>query len=322
MRNITFSVIIPCYNGWKYFFKCLNSLENQTILPNQVIVVDDCSTDNSYEQLLNYSKNSKLNIIVLKNEINSGPSVSRKNGLNYVTSSHVLFCDCDDWYELNTLEKIKNAIISSNADLIIFDNYRIIGDKKEKANVTMRFLNSKKNEIMALYPMSLSRFGVSYDIVKNVVFPPLYNGEDGAVAPQIIEKAKNISVIEDALYNYYFRENSVSMKPSKKAYLGMIEAFRVVKENVSNLYDEEIEFLGVKFVCIAATLSAIKAGIDNKMIRSFISEYKIDYPNWYKNKYIKSLPKSRRVYLLFLRKNHLGICRIICKIHTLMNRGK
>ena len=54
----------------------------------------------------------------------------------------------------------------------------------------MRFLNSKKNEIMALYPMSLCRFGVSYDIVKNVVFPPLYNGEDGAVAPQIIEKAK------------------------------------------------------------------------------------------------------------------------------------
>ena len=46
----TIAVIIPCYNGWKHMSECIASLEKQTVPPDQVIFIDDCSKDDSYLQ--------------------------------------------------------------------------------------------------------------------------------------------------------------------------------------------------------------------------------------------------------------------------------
>ena len=170
---------------------------------------------------------------------------------------------------------------------------------------------------MALYAMSLWRLTVSAEIVKSVYFPPLYNGEDGAVAPQIIEKSKKISVVEDAYYNYYYREDSASLKPSKKAYLGMIEAFEVVTEYVDAGYNDEIEFLGIKFVAFASTLNAFKAQINTKEIKKVYCNFKNQYPAWWKNKYLDGIGLAKRVYLWALKNNLLFVCRMIANYHSL-----
>ena len=94
------AVIIPCYNGWKYMSNCLESLENQSSLPNQIIIVDDCSTDDSFEHLNNYILKSPLKIQLVRNESNVGPGQSRANALKYVATEYVSFCDCDDWFEV------------------------------------------------------------------------------------------------------------------------------------------------------------------------------------------------------------------------------
>lgn len=321
MRDNSITVIIPCYNGWKYFRKCLESLENQTIKPDQVVIVDDCSTDETYEKLLDYKIQSSLNILIIKNVENCGPSISRKKGIENSTSSYICFCDCDDWYETNFIEIMKKTISEKSSDLIIFDNYKIINDKKIKANVTASFINSDSKEILALYPMSLCRTVTSNDLIKKIYFPPLYNGEDGAVVSQIIQKAKHIVVLNDAFYNYYYRYNSASMKPSKNAYLGMIKAFEVIENYInSSIFNDEIEFLGIKFVCIAATLSGFKAKIDYKNIKQIVKQFEKKYPNWTKNKYFKKIPRSKRLYLIALKRNHMLICNLIANIHTMINK--
>jgi len=57
MKKIT--VIITCYNGYQYMGNCLSSLENQTYKDFKVVIIDDCSTDDSYQQLLEYQKNTQ-----------------------------------------------------------------------------------------------------------------------------------------------------------------------------------------------------------------------------------------------------------------------
>lgn len=324
MNDSSISVVVICFNGWKYIHNCLHSLENQTNLPDEIIFVDDCSTDNSYTNLLNYAKESKLNISVIENPKNVGPSISRRNGLLQSHSQFVCFCDCDDWYEDCFIEDMKRTILEQdNLDLIVFDNFNIVGNNKKKANITTPLIGANTSELLALYSMSLWRFMVRRDLLVNhVYFPPLYNGEDGAVAPQVIEKSKNTIVVDKAYYNYLCRRGSASTRPSKNAYLSMVNANSVVQEKVSDCYSQEKEFLGIKFICIAATLNAFKANVPSKEIVTIYDDFLEQFPRWYENKYLRDISKFKKVYLYALKNKKLLLCRVIAIAHYLMNLGR
>ena len=94
MENIKFSIIIPAYNCENYISKCLESIFNQTYKNVEVIVVDDCSTDNTFEILKNYE-----NIKLLSTTINSRQGAARNKGLEVMTGKFVSFVDSDDWIE-------------------------------------------------------------------------------------------------------------------------------------------------------------------------------------------------------------------------------
>ena len=64
------TVIVPCYNGFRYMINCLSALENQTYKRFKVIIVDDCSTDDSYNQLTSYKEQSPLDITLIRNSKN------------------------------------------------------------------------------------------------------------------------------------------------------------------------------------------------------------------------------------------------------------
>ena len=69
------SIVIPVYNAKDKMAKCLNSLINQSSNNFEVIFIDDCSTDGSYEYLKKFFKNAKMNVKIHQNEKNSGPGV-------------------------------------------------------------------------------------------------------------------------------------------------------------------------------------------------------------------------------------------------------
>ena len=113
-----FSVVIPVYNSYNLLEKCLETLEEQTYKDFEVVIVDDCSTDNSFEKLQNYSQDSKLNFHVFKNDKNSGPGETRNNGIRNATGEYVIFIDSDDYIETNSLELINKVI-----EKLCFENY-------------------------------------------------------------------------------------------------------------------------------------------------------------------------------------------------------
>lgn len=318
MTQFDIAIIIPCYNGWKYMAKCLDALERQTVAPRQVIVVDDCSTDDSFESLRCYARASSLPLLVHRNSENCGPGKSRENGLKLVQTKYVAFCDCDDWFEYDFVEKIADcAAADQNIDLVIFDNYICseAGEKKQ-GNTTKAITGRDKARLLATYQMSLCRLAVRTDIVRGISFPPLFHGEDGVVAVQIISGSHTIQVLDLPLYNYLTRIGSASTKPSENAFREFVSAYEIIAQKLESQYPEESEFIGIKYVCYGAVLNALKCGISKKEIDGVLRQFKKSHPHWIKNPYIATLPRTKRIYIRAVWYRMLFFVDILTKIHT------
>lgn len=101
------SVIIPNYNKGKYLTKCVGSVLKQTLMPDEIIVVDDCSTDESRFIIEELCKNNSLIHPVFFEE-NKGVSTARNTGLKYAQSQYITFLDADDFY--GNADKLKNEM--------------------------------------------------------------------------------------------------------------------------------------------------------------------------------------------------------------------
>lgn len=118
------SVIVPVFNAENYLSRCLDSVLNQTLKDLEVICIDDCSSDNSYNILKSYAEiDSRIKL--LKNEMNIGQGLTRNKGLDAAVGEYIAFVDCDDWIEREMYEVLYNRTIQKKYDLVccnlIFD---------------------------------------------------------------------------------------------------------------------------------------------------------------------------------------------------------
>ena len=114
------SIIIPTYNsGEVYLSECLDSIASQTILPHEVLVVNDGSTDNTEEILESYSKKYPfINYITIKN---GGQGRARNLALKMISGDHIMFIDADDFIRSNTIERCEERIEKEAPDILMFD---------------------------------------------------------------------------------------------------------------------------------------------------------------------------------------------------------
>lgn len=98
------SVVMPAYNAEKYIGQAIESVQKQTYTNWELIVVDDCSTDNTYEIVKEYSQKD-FRIKLLKNQKNQGVSYTRKNGVEASAGEWIAFLDSDDAWHHEKLEK-------------------------------------------------------------------------------------------------------------------------------------------------------------------------------------------------------------------------
>lgn len=110
------SVIIPVYNGSQYIEKAINSVLTQTSKDFELIIVDDCSTDNTNEILDKFKDND--NVRIIKNNENLGVGLSRKIGINYANGEYVTFLDSDDYLIENFIEVTVKLAKEHDCDII------------------------------------------------------------------------------------------------------------------------------------------------------------------------------------------------------------
>lgn len=139
---MSLSVIIPNYNNEKFIAKCLDSVLSQTLQPDEIIVVDDCSKDNSAAIIKEYEK-SHNHIKGIYLEKNGGVSHTRNTGILAATSEYITTLDGDDFYFNNQkLENEMNLLKKKGGNVL---TYSKIVYCDEDDNI-IRYLDYKKSE--------------------------------------------------------------------------------------------------------------------------------------------------------------------------------
>jgi glycosyltransferase involved in cell wall biosynthesis len=110
------SVIIPCFNHGKYLRQRIETVINQTVSDIEVFLLDDCSTDNSWEIMQEYRSNSKV-VYIHRNEKNSGsPFIQWQNGIDIAKGKYIWLAESDDFAALNFLEK-HIEVLENNSEI-------------------------------------------------------------------------------------------------------------------------------------------------------------------------------------------------------------
>ena len=126
------SVVIPCYNGRKFLAEAVDSINNQTYRPIEIVVVDDGSTDNPSELLKELETFSSVPIVTVRQR-NYGVSAARNIGLANAKGDWIAFLDVDDIWFPNMLEvKVKALMDYGMSSGLICSNY--FEDKQSPEN--------------------------------------------------------------------------------------------------------------------------------------------------------------------------------------------
>ena len=126
------SVIIPVYNAAAFIGRALDSIYSQGMKEEdfEVICVDDCSPDNSYEVMMGYlhEGHHPENLIILRHSVNKRTGGARNTGIRAARGKWILFLDPDDFYLPDTLNKLLDAAEEDpRLDTVMFDGRREIG---------------------------------------------------------------------------------------------------------------------------------------------------------------------------------------------------
>lgn len=118
------SVVVPCYNAAEYLNKCIDYLLRQTIgIDNmEIILVDDASTDDgaTWKIITEFESQYPDTIIAVASEQNLRQGGARNVGVSYAGGEYLIFCDADDWLLEETLERLYDAAVLHDADVVEF----------------------------------------------------------------------------------------------------------------------------------------------------------------------------------------------------------
>ena len=116
------SVVSPVYNNEKYLLRFLKSIRNQNIFRIEIILVDDCSVDNSVLKIEKYTIEDER-IILIKNKRNKGTFVTRNIGVLFSKGKYIILPDPDDCLAKNLLKAIYNIAEKYNYEVIRFNSF-------------------------------------------------------------------------------------------------------------------------------------------------------------------------------------------------------
>lgn len=121
MENIRFSIIVPCYNVEPYIRECVESVLNQTYTNWELLLVDDESTDRTFEVICGLAKSDER--ICAYTKRHGGLPHTRNYALQYASGDYVSLLDGDDYFAKDHLTKVAEVITCSDSDMIIQNSH-------------------------------------------------------------------------------------------------------------------------------------------------------------------------------------------------------
>lgn len=305
-----YSIIVPVYNVEKYVIKCLDSLKNQTIENKkyEVIIVNDGSTDNCEKIIKDYIKN--LSNFKLFTKKNGGLSSARNYGIKKASGKYLLFVDSDDYIDINSLKILENNL-ENNLDILVFNMNDVTNEKITKTISFDKTISDKVKRYIISLPSACNKL-IKKDLFKNINFLEGVYYEDLATIPKLGLLTSNIKFIDESLYYYVRRDNSIMNKP---VYNKKMDSIFTVLEGLKAFFKEqnkeEIEYLYINHLLRLASLRYIDIKNCNEQLLKIVKIIKKEYPKWYKNKYYKNWTIKKRILCLLIYKKRYNLLSIL-----------
>lgn len=234
------SVIVTAYNMQDYIEECIQSIINQSYKDLEIIIVEDCSTDNTLSIVQNIQDN-RIRIIV--NDKNMGAGVSRQIGIDNSNGDYIIFIDADDYILEDFIESLYNSAVEENVDFV----------ETKRIQVMLKNGEISYNE-KAVF---LNKCLVKRDIYNIVKYCPRRYVEDTPTRYHIECVCKKHIIINNDGYVYRYNPNSLTRKSNfiKNTFYEYLMALDV--EKLSKLYNKPLpDYIPSKYYL--ATLVARK----------------------------------------------------------------
>lgn len=297
------SIIVPVYNmaaDGKLEY-CLNSLVNQTVGDYEIIAVDDCSTDGSFDILKDYERRFPDKFHAVHSDVNKHQGGAKNIGLKLAKGDWIGFIDSDDWITPDMYERLIKRAEDSGADVAgcdycLTDEHSMKTGKIVPNNKSSQSgpLDDSKRRSLILDGGSLvvKIFRRSMIIENGLWFPEGIFYEDNAVGNSYLVLAGHFEYIGEPMYYYYQHDTSTVHTITQKRCEDRMEAGRLMLDEAKrhgyfDCYKKELEY-SFTLLFYINTLFSYMSGVQRTkygFIRAMGKEMKQTFPGFERNPY-------------------------------------
>lgn len=202
------SIITPTYNSERFVTATINSILTQSYCDWELLITDDCSNDKTWDLLKKYSElDSRIKIFRLTQ--NSGAGVARNNSIKQATGRYIAFCDSDDQWKSNKLEKQLKFMLEKKCALT-YSSYDVIDENNvSKGTVIAKASVDYSSMLKNNYIGCLTAI---YDthVVGKIYMPEIRKRQDWALWFKILKVSNKAYGMSETLAIYRDRSDSIS----------------------------------------------------------------------------------------------------------------
>lgn len=223
------SIIIPVYKVEKYLNRCVASVINQTYKNIEIVLVDDGSPDNCPQMCEEWAnKDDRVRVI---HKENAGLGMARNSGIKIATGDYLMFVDSDDYLSENAVSVLYERLIEDESDFAVGKHVDVHEDGRQDDSYCYTMTNKTIDvdelcELMGRENFPVAAWGKIYKrkLFSAMSYPTLRCGEDMWTFVSILEASKRVSVVDENVYFYLQRGNSITHEKTTVAKLDEIDA--------------------------------------------------------------------------------------------------
>lgn len=304
---ISVSVIVPVYNVEKYLSKCLESLVHQSLDSIEILVVNDGTKDNSQAIIDEYARRYPNRIIGLVKS-NGGLSDARNFGLKHAQGEFVAFIDSDDWVDLTMMEKLYQKAKLTQSDIAVCDMDYVYEDGHHESSSGGNFTICDVHENPDILTINNSACNKLYktSLFSSIEFEKGIWYEDLATTPKLISIAHRIVKVNEPLYKYYQRWNSIVHTQNPKVFdiytaVHSVKRF-LIQQGSYPLYKDYLNRMSVVHGADLTTVR-IKDFDDQRIeyLKKNLKQMNSFYPLWIVSKTVLQAPLKKKIVFILLR---------------------
>ena len=315
---------IPVYNGEKYISRCIDSIlkEYEKAKENiklELLIVNDGSKDNSKTILKEYSE--KISQIKVITQTNSGLAHVRRVILEEASGDYLWFVDVDDEIDEGAIEFIANQKLE---EVNIFD-YRVGYENSKLETISMGIQENTiliPNTEKKLFTLPNAVWHYIYDLEflrkTKVTFKSGYLYEDFEFMSRLWPNVSKAKYFNFSIYKYYLTEGSIMRGGTAinkirdiEVMLSSVEEYYA--ENYPGEFKEELEYFNWYHILYGGYANILRIDETSPLLDEYLKKVKIKYPNWIKNKYLKSQPLKRKILMYLIKYNRKKIVKKLLK---------